>query len=123
MRARPIRARRMDEREQRVAENELLFRHVNEQIRTLDARLGVASPELQGFLCECGNPRCTERVELTVEEYQHAHADRARFVIVEGHEDPRVETVVERSERFSVVRKNEGGPSEYVVEHDPDADR
>jgi hypothetical protein len=113
----------MDEREQRVAENELLFRHVNEQIRTLDARLGVAGPELQGFVCECGNPQCTERVELTAEEYEQAHAEPASFVVVDGHEDPCVETVVERSERFSVVRKNGGGPAEYVARHEPDAGR
>jgi hypothetical protein len=39
-------------------------------------------------------------------------------VIVDGHEDPRVETVVERRERFSIVRKDEGGPAAYVAEHD-----
>jgi hypothetical protein len=46
----------MDRRSARVAENELLFRHVNEQIRTLDARLGASGGDLQDFLCECGDP-------------------------------------------------------------------
>jgi hypothetical protein len=111
----------MDRRAQRVAENELLFRHVNEQIQTLDARLGVAGGDLQAFVCECGNALCTERVQLTVKEYEHIHTDPVLFVIVDGHEDPRVETVVERRKRFSVIRKDEGGPAEYVAERETDA--
>jgi hypothetical protein len=113
----------MDERQQRMAQNELLFRHVNEQIQALDTRLGVTGGDLQRFLCECGDAQCTDRVELTVEEYERAHDEPATFAIVDGHQDPRVETVVERSDRFSVVRKKDGGPAEYVARHDGDADR
>jgi hypothetical protein len=105
----------MDRRSERVAENEVLFRHVNEQIQALDVRLGVAGGDLQGFLCECGDPQCTARVQLSVEEYERFHADPVVFVIVDGHEDPLVETVVERHERFSVIRKDEGGPAEHVA--------
>lgn len=107
----------MDSRERRVAENEVLFRHVNQQIRTLDEQFGMGSDELQAFLCECGNGRCSERVELTVQEYEAAHADPAGFVIVDGHEDPSVESVVERRDRFTVIRKKDGGPAEFATEH------
>ena len=65
----------------------------------------MAGSELHEFVCECGNPHCTEWVELTVEEYEQVHAEPASFVIVDGHEVPRIETVVERSERFSVVAR------------------
>jgi hypothetical protein len=110
----------MDRRSARVAENELLFRHVNEQIRTLDARLGASGGDLQDFLCECGDPQCTDRVPLTVEEYERIHTDPITFVIVHGHENPRVETVIDRHERFSIIRKNEGGPAEHVAAREAD---
>lgn len=113
----------MDRREQRVAENELLFRRVNEQIQTLDNRLGVSVSEPQRFLCECGDPDCTDRIELTTREYARIHDDPATFVIVDGHDDPSVETVIERHDRFAVVRKDEGGPAEYVRDRSPEREQ
>jgi hypothetical protein len=109
----------MDSHAKRVAENEMLFRHVNEQIRTLDHRFGVDGAELQTFLCECGRTDCVEPLELTMDEYEEVHANGAQFVIVDGHEDPAVETVVLQTERFTVIKKDEGGPAEYIAEHAP----
>lgn len=113
----------MDSRQQRVAENEVLLRGVNEQIHTLDVRLGVNGPAVQQFLCECGSLECTERIDLSVEEYERVHADPTRFAIVEGHEDPSVETVVERHDGFSVIQKDEGGPAEFAAAHERNSDR
>ena len=48
---------------------------------------------------------CTERVRMTVAEYQHVRADNDRFALVLGHETPEMEAVVESNERFVVVDK------------------
>lgn len=112
----------MTDRERRIAENELLLRNVNEQIRTLDARLGMSGSDAQQFLCECGDAACTDRIELSMEEYERVHADPTMFALVDGHEDPSVETVVERHDGYTVIRKDEGGPAEFVAGHEANPD-
>jgi hypothetical protein len=104
----------MDSRARRIGENEVLFRHVNEQIRSLDQRLPSTASTTYGFLCECGDSDCTERIELTIDEYEQIHVDPRQFVIVTGHEEPSVETVVEHHEGYSVVRKDRGDAAEIA---------
>lgn len=108
----------MDSRERRIGENEILFRHVNTQIRELDARFEVPSAETYEFLCECGNRDCAERIRLGIEEYERIHVDPVQFAVVPGHEIPDVESVVERRDGYLVIRKDEGGPAELAAEHD-----
>lgn len=107
----------MDSRARRIGENEVLFREVNAQFRALDDKLEGAGDELYGFLCECGNGECAERIDLTIADYERIHAEPAQFVIVDGHEEPSVESVVERHDGHAVVRKHEGGPAELAAEH------
>jgi hypothetical protein len=108
-----------DERTQRIGQNEVLFRAVNEQIRELDERFGETAPALEQFVCECGHGSCTERIEMTMEEYRRIRADPATFALVEGHQEPDVERVIERTDRFTVVRKREGEPAALAARHDP----
>lgn len=107
----------MDSRARRIGENEILYRRVNAQFRALDERLPGSGEEKYGFLCECGTIECTERIDLTVAEYERIHADPARFVAVPGHEEPSVESVVESHGDYIVIRKHEGGPAELAAEH------
>jgi hypothetical protein len=108
-----------DDREVRIGKNEILYRAVNEEVRELDARLGAASLPTQSFVCECGNADCTERIELTDEEYAQVRADPTTFALVNGHEMPEVEYVVRRTDRYCVVRKRAGEPAEYAARHGP----
>lgn len=99
----------MEERLERTARNESLFREVNDRIEELSENVeaqGIA-PEggLVEFHCECGRDGCTERVQLTIAEYVHVRADNDRFALVPGHETPEMEAVVESNERFVVVDK------------------
>ena len=99
----------MEERLARTARNESLFREVNDRIEELTRNVeaqGIA-PEggLIEFHCECGREDCTERVRLTVAEYERVRADNDRFAIVPGHESPEMEVVVEAEDRFVVVDK------------------
>jgi hypothetical protein len=106
----------VDEHARRVGENEALFRHVNEQIRELDRRLAVGADETYGFVCECGNNDCMERIDLSIGEYERIHSDPTRFAVVGGHENTSVEAIVERHPGYNVVRKLPGGPAELAAE-------
>ena len=99
----------MQPRLQRTARNESLFREVNDRIEELSAdveKQGIA-PEggLVEFHCECGRDGCTERLRMTVEEYQGVRADNDRFALAHGHETPEMEAVVESTDRYLVVDK------------------
>jgi hypothetical protein len=93
----------MTEQEMRIARTESLFRDVNERIAESAERFEADSTE---FVCECSDQTCTDRVEATLDEYQEVRADGTQFLLRPGHEDIRVERVVERrGTRHSVVQK------------------
>jgi hypothetical protein len=95
-----------DERAARLAMNEARFREINERVeRDLEPLLD-SQDELLPFVCECGRPRCTEAISLSVAEYESVRRDATRFVVVAGHEIEDVEDVVERADRYIVVKKH-----------------
>jgi hypothetical protein len=96
---------------------EALFREVNEQIRSLEEEPGNGDETLT-VICECGDASCTDRVVLSVAEYEGIRDDSLHYVIVSGHEWPGVERVVERHEGWEVVRKV-GAAGEVAEETDP----
>ena len=89
---------------ERIARNESLFREVNERIAESAQRLAAGDAE---FVCECADPDCVARVEATLAEYEQVRADGASFLLVPGHEDPRVEVVVVCEDDHSVVEKTD----------------
>jgi hypothetical protein len=86
----------------RLAQNEAVFRSINEQVLALEERF--ESQEV-GFLCECANAACSKTVFLRLDEYQRIHEDHRRFFVVPGHERPEPETTVERHPTYLVVEK------------------
>ena len=105
-----------EERQRRVADNESLFRVVNEQLARDHERFQISEPA--EFLCECGDPSCSERILLTRDEYEEIRSHGARFAIRDGHEIEEVERVVARRERFSIVEKFDVG-RRVAEESDP----
>ena len=103
----------MDERrKERLARNEAAFRKVNE---AMGGRAELAPTDgRSAYLCECGALGCNLLLELTVEEYEAVRANPRRFFLVPGHEEPEVESVVDRQDRYFVVEKHpgEGGVAE-----------
>jgi hypothetical protein len=87
-----------------VAQNEALFRSVNEQIESLNERFGVPS-ELADFVCECADERCAERVTLTLGEYEDVRRVPTHFIVIHGHVNHQFETVVENADGYVVVEK------------------
>jgi hypothetical protein len=108
----------VDDRERRFAENEALFRQVNERVKELNRGFSVVL-ERGDYVCECGSVDCVERVSLTPEEYERVRAEPTLFVVAPGHVAPEVESLVYAGDGYEVVRKNGGGPAEIARETDP----
>jgi hypothetical protein len=106
----------MDEREKRMAQNEALFREVNERIGGIAHQLGSGAP--YEFLCECANADCSFRLELPLGAYEAVRSDPTQFVVLPQHYTPEVEDLVSESESHWVVRKF-GEAGAYVTRLDP----
>jgi hypothetical protein len=104
--------------ERRAGENEVLYREVNERVRDLNEQFGI-DHDLVDFVCECAQLDCSERIRLTVPEYERLRESPIRFAIRRGHEQPEIESVVEETDRYAVVEKHDGGPAELAEEEDP----
>jgi hypothetical protein len=105
----------MDERTRRIGENEALYRSVNEKIEGLNETFGVVA-ESMAVVCECGSLECTEQITVDIPMYEHVRSDPTFFVILPGHEEADVETIVEEHGSFNVVRKDPGEPAEVARE-------
>lgn len=92
-----------DRRTLDIVRHQALLREVNELVRELDDGFGPAVG--RSVLCECGNPGCAERLDLTVGEYEAVRRFPARFVVKPGHELPRVERLIRQNGRFAIVEK------------------
>jgi hypothetical protein len=91
----------VDERSRRVAENEILFRQVNEHV----VAGGRRPAENFEIICECEDTGCMEHVRVTTESYEQARGEPTYFLLKPGHANPEFETVIERHEDFELVRK------------------
>jgi hypothetical protein len=88
---------------ERAARNEEVFREINARIEE-----GAAEHRVAGslpFHCECARGACLETIEMPAGTYAAIMRDRYRFVVVPGHEQPAIETVVETASDYLVVEK------------------
>lgn len=90
--------------EKRLAENEAVFRSVNERIRDAVDRFGI-DEHVYEFLCECADPECAERIALSISDYEAIRADGRRFVLAPGHDRSEIELVVAADGDHVVVEK------------------
>jgi hypothetical protein len=103
-------------REERVAQNEILFRQVNERILEIEGERWRVDPV--DFMCECGDASCTRAVQLAVVDYERLRSDPTHFGVIPGHELLDVEQVVERHPHYLVVEKT-GAPGRQAADADP----
>ena len=106
----------VDERERRMAQNEALFREVNERVEDVAHQLGPDVP--YEFVCECANADCTFRVQLPTRAYETIRSDPKQFVVLPLHYTPEVEDLVAEEDSYWVVRKS-GEAGAYVERLDP----
>jgi hypothetical protein len=107
----------VDERERRLAQNETLFREVNERIEDL-ALTHADDEHAYEFFCECSNAACDLKLTLSRSTYERARSDSAVFIVAVGHDLPEIEEVVLRGAGFQLVRKL-GEAAELAEETDP----
>jgi hypothetical protein len=103
-----------EDRQERLAKNESLFRALNENISGLASRLGGREPF--EFICECSTSGCFERLWLTLAEYERIRQDGTHFLIADGHEDIEIEQVIAHQPGYVVVEKD--GVAGLIAEED-----
>jgi hypothetical protein len=86
--------------EERAAEAEQAFANLNEALAELHANAHWTS-----FVCECANPLCMDRIELTAAMLERVHENRGHYVVKPGHEVSDVEETVAVLDEFIIVRK------------------
>jgi hypothetical protein len=96
----------MSARERRLGRNEALLRSVNERIDEVGGAYTLHDEPLD-FVCECARTDCSERVRLRRAEYERAREKPTWFIVVEGHERPDIERVVDRIGEYLIVEKSE----------------
>ena len=91
-------------RDRRLAQNEILFRRVNERLAAGDG--SSAPPRVHELVCECSDRECVNVLRIEAAEYEWLRQNPRRFAVLPGHEAPAVEDVVERHDRFVIVEKH-----------------
>jgi hypothetical protein len=84
-----------------VAENEALFRQVNERVVGRERR----AAETFEIVCECADTQCMEHLRVTTEVYERTRSEPTDFLLKPGHAKPEYETVIDANEEFELVRK------------------
>jgi hypothetical protein len=91
-------------RQDRLVENQKLFRRANEHLEGAVAD-SVSSEEGIPFLRECADDDCLGRVELTSSQYAGVRSREDRYFMLPGHELAEGEAVVEEHDDFQVTEK------------------
>src|SRR4051812_2789681 len=90
------------------AENEVVLRQQNEKIQkqldevnAMAAEDGVKGIDFDSslpihFFCECSDENCRERIKITLNDYNEIHTVREHFIVLPGHEVPKIEDVTSK---------------------------
>jgi hypothetical protein len=103
-----------EDRQERLAKNESLFRTLNENIGGIASGLGGTEPF--EFICECSTSGCFERLSLTLPEYERVRQDGTHFLLADGHQDIEIEQVIASYDQYVVVEKD--GVAGLIAEDD-----
>ena len=98
-------------RARRLAQNETIFRQVNEHVRAAVERVHHDFPR---FICECSRIDCDEQIPIDIDAYRTVRESPARFFIAVGHAEDEIEKVIEHTPTYDVVEKI--GPGREVAE-------
>ena len=92
-----------EEQVRRRAENQTLFRGLNEAIRGTE--IGTDAGDPIDFVCECSSAECMKVVSVSREEYEAVREGGSTFIVAPGHEEPEIEDVIVSHSGFSIVEK------------------
>jgi len=105
--------------ERRLAENEVVFRQLNNEIKDfvlVDGKDTVYANRPLNFYCECSNMDCRERIAITAQTYDGLHGGPKEFLVKTGHAMPEIEIVVKQGDGFMLVEKKEVPPAPEDVD-------
>lgn len=100
-----------DVQARRLAQNETIFRQVNEHVRAAEERVQYDYPS---FICECSKIDCDQHISVPLVGYREVRESPAHFLVAVGHGDDRIEKVIESHDNYEVVEKV--GPGRDVAE-------
>lgn len=109
-----------DDRADRAAQNEAVFRRVNERLEEINEAFQAVTDNAE-FVCECATIKCAERVQMTLSKYEALRRDPTHFIVKPDHVLPEEERVVERHEQYVVVEKY-GRAGQRARQLDPRSD-
>ena len=92
------------DREERAAQNELVFRAVNEEIVKMTDRFRSQLSDID-IVCECADARCVGRIRVPADESAVLERQDGTFLVLPGHEDSDVQRVLRRTKNYVVVSK------------------
>jgi hypothetical protein len=85
----------------RNRDSQQVFRFVNDNIDAVQSRLGPLD-QLE-LLCECGDPDCSRRIQITQAAYADIRSHPLRFLFASAHLVPQGEILVESQPGYLVV--------------------
>jgi hypothetical protein len=88
----------------RAEQNDALLGEIGEGLRVLSERVD-GQIAIEDFVCECVDLGCTDRIVLTVAEYEAIRAAPARFVVHPDHVAVENDVVVLENDQFTIVEK------------------
>jgi hypothetical protein len=91
--------------DQQAGDGHVLARAINERIHDLHHMFDPRAPIAEWF-CECSDTACTERIQMSMGEYEEIRRSPARAAVLAGHELPegdRPVSVVARHSTYVVV--------------------
>jgi hypothetical protein len=91
--------------DERAIRNEALLREVNVHIADLEERVNDPG-ELLPLFCECEQTGCMVPIEVDRATFEAVRDDPLRFLVVSGHEQLEVESVIERHSGYLIVEKH-----------------
>ena len=99
----------MPSRKERLAQNEVRFREINEAAQPQRESQGEGR-----FVCECADRSCMTWIEVSLDEYEAVRRHPRRFIVAPTHEVPDIETIIDRKPGHFVIEKPES--VSHVVE-------
>jgi hypothetical protein len=92
----------MPSREERLAQNEVRFREINEAAQPQRQTQGEGR-----FVCECADRSCMVWIDVNLAEYAAVREHPRRFIVAPTHEIPDIETIIDRKPGHFVIEKPE----------------
>jgi hypothetical protein len=118
--------------ERRLAENEVVFRQMNEQVHSgYEETNRMAREDNQPqflvehksddmpllFYCECADENCRERIRINIHDYNKIHVKRDQFILIPGHETHQIERIVSKKAGYYIVQKRNMPPEKADTLH------